>query len=396
MPNFIARAQASTISSATPPQAVVIIGPRRCGKTTFLKNLVKELGTEARWFNCDLRTHVEQLRFETTSDVEATLRLAPTIVIDEAQKVPDIGNVLKLLVDANEERANPVRIFATGSSALDLAGNVRESAVGRYKERRMWPFAMQELASHRSWGYVQENLENFMIFGTHPLVVSNFDEAPDTLIGYRDGILFKDLLQLTQIRRNPQFADLVTKLSFRIGSEINFDSLGSEIGLSKTTVQRYLDLLEACAVIKVVPSYSRNLDNELRKGKKVYFTDLGVRNAIIEDFSPLSSRPDAGAIWENFFFMERLKMHDILLDRKRLFFWRTKDPRPKELDFIEVKDRQMEAFECKLSPKAHARPGDAFHQAYPDCRIHVVTPQNALEFFQFEQPQAIGSSSAGA
>lgn len=175
----------------------------------------------------------------------------------------------------------------------------------------------------------------------------------------------------------------MSTLCYRIGSEINFDSLSRDLGLNKETVQRYITLLELCSIIKVVPSFSRNLDNELKKGKKIYFTDLGIRNALISDFSPLSTRSDAEAIWENFFFMERVKMHDTLRDRKRMFFWRTKANTPNELDFIEVRDRTMEAFECKLSPKAQAKPGEAFHRAYPDCMIHVVTPENCLQYFGF-------------
>ena len=381
MTDFIRRAQEESVAKATPPQAVVIIGPRRCGKTTFLKELVKGYPGGVRWFNCDLQSHVELLQPKTTGDVEAILRMAPTLVIDEAQKVPGIGNVLKLLVDANERREDPVRIFVTGSSSLQLSSGVKESAVGRFKERRLWPFSMKELADHWNWGYVQENLENFMVFGCNPQVIANFDEAPETLINYREGLLFRDLLQLADLRRSTQLTDLLTKLSYRIGSVISYDSLGTEIGLSRVTVQRYIDLLELCAIIKVVPSYSRKLDNELKKGKKIYFTDLGVRNALIEDFSPFSSRADAGAIWENFFFMERLKIHDFSLDRKRMFFWRNKEHRPKEIDFLEVRDQQMAAFECKLSPKAQANPGEAFRKAYPDCPIQVVTPQNALTFF---------------
>lgn len=386
MTNFIRRAQEQSIANATPPLAVVIIGPRRCGKTTLLKELVKQFSGTVRWFNCDLRKHVQQLQPETTGDVEAILRMSPIIVIDEAQKVPGIGNVLKLLVDANEQRQDPVRLFVTGSSSLQLSCGVKESAVGRFKERKMWPFSMKELADHWNWGYVQEHLENFMIFGCNPQVIQDFDEAPETLINYREGILFRDLLQLVELRRISQLTDLVTKLSYRIGSIINYESLGAEIGLSRLTVQRYIDLLELCNIIKVVPSYSRNLDNEMKKGKKIYFTDLGIRNALIEDFSPFSSRPDAGAIWENFFFMERLKMHDFSLDRKRLFFWRSKENKPKELDFIEVRNQEMQAFECKLSPKAQANPGEAFRKAYPDCPIHVVTPENALRFFGMPSP----------
>ncbi|MGN1209125.1 MAG: ATP-binding protein, partial [Duodenibacillus sp.] len=232
-------------------------------------------------------------------------------------------------------------------------------------------------------GYIAENLGNLMIYGTYPAVVQNFEDAPETLQGYTEALLFKDLFRLTDIRRSSKFVDLVSLLCYRIGSEINFDSLARDLGLNKETIQRYITLLELCSIIKVVPSFSKNLGNELKKGKKVYFTDLGIRNALIGDFSPLSTRSDAGAIWENFFFMEPVKMHDTLHDRKRMFFWRTKTNTPNELDFIEVRDQTMEAFECKLSPKAQPKPGEAFLRAYPECPIRVVAPENCLPYFGF-------------
>lgn len=383
MSGFIQRDIEDAVATVTPHQAVVIIGPRRCGKTTLLKHIAKKFSEPSSFYSCDIPADRNKIRFETRNDVESFLRLSPNIVIDEAQLVPNIGLMLKLLVDVNETREKPSRIFVTGSSALELADGVKESAVGRIVERRIWPFSVKEIAADRSWGYVQENLSNFMIYGTYPAVVQNFEDAPSTLEGYTEALLFKDLFRLTDIRRSSKFVDLVSTLCYRIGSEINFDSLSRDLGLNKETVQRYITLLELCSIIKVVPSFFRNLDNELKKGKKIYFTDLGIRNALISDFSPLSTRSDAGAIWENFFFMERVKMHDTLRDRKRMFFWRTKANTPNELDFIEVRDRTMEAFECKLSPKAQAKPGEAFHRAYPDCMIHVVTPENCLQYFGF-------------
>ena len=383
MADFINRDLEKNVAAATPPAAVVIIGPRRCGKTTFLRQLVKTLSGETRWFNCDYASDAQQLRIGSKSDAEALLRLAPNIVIDEAQRVPDIELLLKMLVDCNETLPSPSRIFVTGSSALELAASTAESAVGRIKQRRMWPLSMHEIAGVRSWAYVQENLGSFMVYGTNPLVVKDPENAADILADYTDGILFKDLFQLAEIRRNSKFVDLVTMLCRRIGSEVNFESLGRDLGLSRMTVVRYVDLLELCSIVKVVGSYAKNLDNELKKGKKIYFTDLGIRNALLGDFSPISSRPDAGAIWENFFFMERLKMHDTLRDRKRMYFWRTKGVKPAEVDLLEVEDQSMQAFECKLSSKAHHKSEKEFVEAYPDCGINVATPANCLRYFDF-------------
>lgn len=272
MPDFVRRGIEFAIANATASAAAVIIGPRRCGKTTFLRNLVTSYEGEARWLNCDLPGASARLNFDTENDVDAFLRLAPTIIIDEAQRVPNIGLILKMLVDRNELSERPSRIFVTGSSSLDLADGIKESAVGRIAERRMWPFSMKEIARHRSWGFVEDNLSNFMIYGTYPAAFNDFEGAIDTLSDYVDGILFKDVFKLADIRRNSRFVDLVSLLAYRIGSEVSLESLGNDLGLNRLTVERYIDLLERCAIIKVVPSYSKSLSNELKKGKKIYPT----------------------------------------------------------------------------------------------------------------------------
>ena len=179
---------------------------------------------------------------------------------------------------------------------------------------------------------------------------------------------------------------LVKHLAYNIGSEVNYDNLAREIGLNKTTVADYIQLLEQCFIVKICPSFSRNLSNELKKGKKVYFCDNGIRNAIIGDFSPMSARrgQDAGALWENFFFMERVKLHSIRNDFTDMYFWRTTSNNPHELDFLEVKNEKIRAFECKLSPNAKARPRK-FMTAYPDSSIQVVTPNDLMKIW-FTEP----------
>lgn len=195
-----------------------------------------------------------------------------------------------------------------------------------------------------------------------------------------DSVLFKDLFRLSEVRKHKIFVNLLHHLAYRIGSEVNYESLGQEVGLNRETIQRYISQLELCRLIRIVPSYARHLGNELKKGKKIYFTDLGIRNGLINDFRPFSTRDDAGALWENFFLMERIKLHERQRDFAKMHFWRTKGHAPHELDFLEVTDGQIQAFECKLSPKAVAKPGTDFLQAYPDCKITVVTPENALEY----------------
>ena len=384
---YIQRELQPQIIRETPPKAVVIFGARQIGKTTLLSELSRH-EKSVRWFNGDLSTDHRQLQFSSTTDVELTLRQADTIIIDEAQRFPNIGLILKQLVDVNVRLNLGKKIFATGSSSLELAKGVKESAVGRLVHRQMWPLSISEIASAKGWGEICQNIERLMIYGTYPAVFTDPDHSEATLRNYCDGVLYKDLFALAGIRQNDKFMHLVKLLAFNVGSEVNYDSLARDTGLSRTTVADYLQLLEQCFIIKICPSFSRNLSNELKKGKKVYFCDNGVRNAIIGDFSPLSARrgQDAGALWENFFFMERVKLHSIRNDFTDMYFWRTTSNNPHELDFLEVKNEKIRAFECKLSPSAKARPGK-FTTAYPDAPIQTVTPDDLMKvWFSDLQP----------
>ncbi len=339
--------------------------------------------------NGDLITDHRQLQFSSSTDVELTLRQADTIIIDEAQRFPNIGLILKQLVDVNVRLNLGKKIFATGSSSLELAKGVKESAVGRLVHRQMWPLSISEIAAAKGWGEISQNIERLMIYGTYPAVFTDPDHAESTLRNYCDGVLYKDLFALAGIRQNEKFMHLVKLLAYNVGSEVNYDNLARDTGLSRTTVADYLQLLEQCFIIKICPSFSRNLSNELKKGKKVYFCDNGVRNAIIGDFSPMVARPsqDGGALWENFFFMERVKLHSIRNDFTDMYFWRTTSNNPHELDFLEVKNERIRAFECKLSSSAKARPGK-FTTAYPDAPIDTVTPDDLMRLWFADQPMA--------
>ena len=378
---YIQRELQPQIISETPPKAVVILGARQIGKTT----LVSELSLHeksVRWFNGDLNTDHRLLQFSSTTDVELTLRQADTIVIDEAQRFPNIGLILKQLIDENIRLNLGKKIFATGSSSLELAKGVKESAVGRLVHRQMWPLSISEIAAAKGWGEICQNIERLMIYGTYPAVFTDPDHAEAILRNYCDGVLYKDLFALAGIRKNEKFMHLVQLLAFNVGSEVNYDNLARDTGLSKTTVAAYLQLLEQCFIIKICPSFSRNLSNELKKGKKVYFCDNGVRNAIIGDFSPMAARrgQDASALWENFFFMERVKFHSIRNDFTDMYFWRTTSNNPHKLDFLEVKNEKIRAFECKLSPSAKAR-HKKFTTAYPDAPIQTVTPDDLMKLW---------------
>ena len=378
----IARDLVQVLKQHTPPKACIIFGPRRAGKTTLLHMLAENSG--AAWYDGDDRAAIASyLDLPSSADVKTLLMSSSCIIIDEAQRVPDIGLLIKRLVDANTWLDKPVKIFATGSASLELAAGVRESALGRPVEVCMWPLSTAEIAAASSWGATLQSIATQLVYGTYPEVYTNPGEARGLLIDYCRSLLFKDLFELSGIRFSTKFENLVQFLAYNIGSVISYDGLSRETGLSKNTVIDYLRLLEQCFIIKVCPSFAKNKSNEMRKGKKVFFCDNGIQNAIIRDFSPLSARTDAGALWENFFFMERVKYHSLKRDFVDIYFWRTTGNSPLEIDFVEVLDNvKMRAFECKLSPKAKAKGAESFSRAYPDCPLDIVTPRDLMRLWQ--------------
>lgn len=372
------REQQASIATQTPPKAVVIFGARQTGKTTLLQGIVS---SSAAWFSGDVPSDLERLSLFSSGDVKTLLYQADAIVIDEAQRVPGIGLLLKRMVDLNKTLEHPVKIFAAGSSSLDLAEGVKESAVGRLIKREMWPFSVTELAAapESSWAKVLRDIEWHLVNGMLPEVCNEQQNAKLILKHYTEDILFKDVFALGGIRLPNKFIDLVRLLALNVGSEVSFDGLANETGLNRNTVADYVTLLEECFIVKVCPSYAKNLANELKKRKKIYFCDNGIRNAIINNFDPLSTRQDKGALWENFFFMERVKYYSYRQDSGRVYFWRTSKKKSNKQDFIEVVDGKMEAFECKISPSSKSRLGPDFHQAYPDCPIRTVAPATFLQ-----------------
>ena len=374
---LIQREISQDVRKATPPKAVVVLGPRQVGKSTLFKQIIDPVNS--LWLDGDKPRHVKLLVDAYQNDeISSLLQRAPTLVIDEAQRIPNIGVILKLLVDENQS----TQIFATGSSSLELASGVRESALGRLELFQLWPFSLAELVSSKGRWNVQQSLAERIVYGMFPAAVDQ-DQPANFLSYYASELLYKDLFALAGVRSSATFENLVYQLAAHIGQEISYDSLAREVGLNKVTVIRYIDLLEQCFVVKVCHSFSSNLENELKNGKKLYFTDTGVRNAILNDFSPLSSRSDAGALWENFFFMERVKQNAYRRNRRSLRFWRTRSNagvKPKEVDFVEIQDRKViNAFECKLSGSAHSRAQSEFLSRYPDVNFQVATPESVMD-----------------
>lgn len=361
-------------------KAFVVLGSRRVGKTTLLRKMISE--PKALWINGELPSTSTLLNFQTQGDIEQLLDQAPMIIIDEAQHVEGIGLKIKMLVDVNEQRPNPVPIFVTGSSSLELAGGVQESAVGRLDKYQLWPISWHEFSDYVGEANALQDLPNRLVYGMYPAVIEDPNNARKTLVDYCDDILFKDIFALADVRRPTPFGHLVSYLAQNVGQIIKYETLASDTGLSRTAVIKYLDLLEQCFIVKRVDAYSKNLANELKKGKKVYFCDLGVRNAVLRNFAPLTSRPnEIGALWENFFFMERYKRHVYDQDFTEMYFWRSTGTNAQEIDFIEIQDGKLTAFEAKYQKDKALMPTQ-FVRTYGEVPFHVVNMRNGWKFWK--------------
>lgn len=348
-------------------RAELILGPRQVGKSTMLDHLVQN----QRFIKL---TGEDEDDLSILADPKTFLTLTqqfPNVIIDEAQFVPNIGRVIKRLVDNNTTDS---RIFVTGSSALDLGGHLKESAAGRFNSYNLWPFSLEELAEHSSWIEVKRQINDRMIYGCHPDVINDPAHAKEYLLDFTDSILYKDLFKLAEVRKPTDLTKLVTFLAANVGSEIRYGSIASELGIQNKTIERYVDLLVSCFILKVVPSWSRNPTAELKLSKKIYFYDNGIRNALLKNFAPVPAREDKGALWENLFFTERLKLHAFRRDGGEIYFWRTK--KQHEMDFIEIVNGTIAAFECKAGNKINSTSIKAFSRAYPNIPVTVVSPDN--------------------
>ena len=348
-------------------RAELILGPRQVGKSTMLDHLVQN----QRFIKL---TGEDEDDLSILADPKTFLTLTqqfPNVIIDEAQFVPNIGRVIKRLVDNNTTDS---RIFVTGSSALDLGGHLKESAAGRFNSYNLWPLSLEELAEHSSWIEVKRQINDRMIYGCHPDVINDPAHAKEYLLDFTDSILYKDLFKLAEVRKPTDLTKLVTFLAANVGSEIRYGSIASELGIQNKTIERYVDLLASCFILKVVPSWSRNPTAELKLSKKIYFYDNGIRNALLKNFAPVPAREDKGALWENLFFTERLNLHAFRRDGGEIYFWRTK--KQHEMDFIEIVNGTIAAFECKAGNKINSTSIKAFSRAYPNIPVTVVSPDN--------------------
>ena len=359
-------------------KAIIIVGPRQVGKTTLLKLIAQSSGKKVLFLNCDEPDIREKLDLPTSMQLKAFIGNSELILIDEAQRVRNIGITLKLLIDNFKEK----QVIVTGSSALELSNSINESLTGRKFEYKMFPFSFKELV--KANGLLDENrlLEHRMIYGMYPDVVNNQGNEREILTNIVSSYLYKDIFEFQDIRKPEIIEKLLQALALQVGSEVSFHELSQLLGIDTATVQRYIDLLEKSYILFHLRSFSRNIRNELKKSRKIYFYDNGVRNALISNFNSLAIRSDVGALWENFLISERFKRNSYSLNYAGFYFWRT--TQQQEIDYIEERDGKLNCYEFKWNRNKKATLSSTFTTNYPDSLFTLINVDNYIDFIGFE------------
>lgn len=353
-------------------KALIIFGPRQAGKSTLVEDILRD--KDHLYLNGDDADVRDILTNTTATKLKTEIGVKKIVFIDEAQRIPNIGLTLKLFTD----QIKSVQVIATGSSAFELSSQVNEPLTGRKYEFMLYPLSFGEMVHHH--GLIQERrlIEHRLIYGYYPEIVSKVEEETELLKLLANSYLYKDLLMLEQIKKPLMLSKLLKALALQLGSEVNYQEIAQIVGSDPKTVDKYIDLLEKTFVVFRLPAFNRNVRNEIKKGKKVYFYDCGIRNAIISNFKPLNARTDAGALWENFVIAERLKYRAYSNIDAEQYFWRT--TQQQEIDFIEEINDSLYAYEFKWSSTARAKFPSTFASSYPNTEFKIISPNNMEEF----------------
>jgi predicted AAA+ superfamily ATPase len=357
-------------------KVILIYGPRRVGKTTLSKQILA-VHENSRYINCELLENKSALETTNSSLLKSFLGNYHLIVLDEAQHIYEIGRILKIISDTFPE----IQVIATGSSSFELGNKISEPLTGRSREYLLFPFSMLELLTNKDRIAVNSELSELLRFGLYPEVYGKPEiEAIEELSQIASNYLYKDILQFELIKRPSLLLNLLNALALQIGNEVSLNELSRMLSETVPTIQRYIELLEKAFVIFRLRSFSRNLRKEIAKGQKIYFYDLGIRNALIRNFNPLNLRNDTGGLWENFCIVERMKFN---MNSRRFvnsWFWRTYDQ--KEVDYIEEEGGKITAVEFKFKSGAKSKVIKEFKETYPGATFLTVSPENYLDFTQ--------------
>lgn len=356
-------------------KAIIVIGARQVGKSTLFKLILEKQDCKALQLNCDEPEVRDMLSNINTAELRLLIADNRIVVIDEAQRVANIGMTLKLITDNFPE----VQLLVTGSSSFELQDKLNEPLTGRKYEYHLYPISTAELMASNGLLGVKQTLEQRLVYGSYPDILNHADDAKELLMNLAGSYLYKDLLTLESVRRPVLLGKLLTALALQVCSEVSYNELAQTVGTDNKTIEKYIDLLEKCYIVFRLNGFNRNLRSELKKSKKIYFFDNGIRNAILQNFAPLSLRQDAGALWENFIISERIKRNHYLGRYVNSYFWRT--TQQQEIDYVEECDGQFSIFEMKWNPRrANTQFPSSFLTAYDVKEKAVVTPENWIEW----------------
>ena len=360
-------------------KAILIFGSRQVGKTTLLKKIIQDQTLPTLWLSGDEPDIRLALTNTTSTQLRGLIGQAKIVVIDEAQRIENIGLTIKLATD----NFSDIQIIATGSSAFELANKINEPLTGRKFEYFLFPFSFDELAKKN--GIIEEKrmLERRLIFGSYPEVVNQVGNEKEILNLLTNSYLYKDLLEYEGIKKSSLLSKILRALALQLGSEVSYNEVSQIVGADKNTVEKYIDLLEQAFVLFRLNAFSRNVRNELKKSKKIYFYDNGIRNAIIGNFQLLGNRTDVRALWENYLMAERMKVRKYNQAYGETYFWRT--AQQQEIDYLEEKDGLINAFEFKWNSKERVRFPKTFIEAYPNSTLTTVNPSNYNDFLASEE-----------
>ncbi len=355
-------------------KAIVVFGARQVGKTTLVENIINSMDIPTIKFNGDEPDVRDLLSNQTSSALKNFTAGKKIVLIDEAQRIENIGLTLKLFVDTMPDK----QIIATGSSSFELANLINEPLTGRKYRFMLFPLSFKELVTHYGLFEEMRQLNQRLVFGSYPEIVTDFENAKEHLKLLANSYLYKDILSLGSIQKPAILEKILKALALQIGSEVKYNELANLIGVDKHTVEKYIDILEKAFIVFRLPSLNRNVRNEIKKGKKIYFYDNGIRNAIIGNFTNFESRQDKGGLWENYLVSERKKL--LIYNNSDAFphFWRT--TQQQEIDYIEENEGKIFAWEFKWNNKAKVKFTKTFLKNYNPIETKTVSPKNYHEF----------------
>jgi predicted AAA+ superfamily ATPase len=353
-------------------KAIVVTGPRQAGKTTLIETILKP--KDYLLLDGDDPKTRTILTLPNTEQIRLILGNHKCVFIDEAQRIEGIGLTMKIITD----RFKDVQLFVSGSSSFDLSNNINEPLTGRKWEYKLFPISWEEYENHHGYLFAEQNLENRLLYGFYPDVLNNAGDEVSILRNLVNSYLYKDVLSFAGIRKPEVLEKLVQALALQVGSEVNYSELTQTVNVDKNTIGKYIDILEKGYIIFKLSSFSRNVRNEIKTNKKIFFYDNGIRNMVIGNFNPIELRTDKGALWENFLISERIKQIEYKQSLARSYFWRTKQQQ--EVDFVEENGGKISGFEFKwLNKKNSSKLPKTFTDAY-HAEAKIIDKTNFREF----------------